>query len=385
MRRLRVGIVAESYFPSLGGIQEHVRHLRNLLDRRGVEVTILTGRPTVAPVPGPEDAERGVIRVGRARTFRSGGTFSQATLGPLVAYNFRQALRHGQFDLLNIHGPCDVGLAFLALAMFRGPKVLTLHSCFPDAGWRHRVAPYYRWVFRRAASVIAVSEATSQSMRRYADFSSNVIPNGIDGAYWRAGPSRRYRCPGTRNLVYLGRLEKRNGPDVALEAFGRIADRLPDVRLIVAGDGPMRRGLEALVPPHLRERVEFLGAVYDQRPEILASSSVFLLPARAVGFSIMVLEAFASGLPVVALPALGTDRAGDHWSNVIVAKDDSPAAFAEAILDTMRRDQGARVARGRAIAEAFDWEKVGGRILEVFEGVARPGAEQAGWYPKAAA
>jgi glycosyltransferase involved in cell wall biosynthesis len=98
-----------------------------------------------------------------------------------------------------------------------------------------------------------------------------------------------------------------------------------------------------------------------------------------------VLEAFASGLPVVALPALGTDRAGDHWSNVIVAKDDSAAAFAEAILDTMHRDQSARVARGRIIAEAFDWEKVGGRILEVFERVARPGAAQAGWYPKAAA
>ena len=48
MRPLRVGIVAESYYPTLGGIQEHVLHLRNLLDRRGVEVTILTGRPNGA-------------------------------------------------------------------------------------------------------------------------------------------------------------------------------------------------------------------------------------------------------------------------------------------------------------------------------------------------
>lgn len=385
MRPLRVGIVAESYFPSLGGIQEHVRHLRNLLARRGVEVTILTGRPAPIGLPGPEDAERGVIRVGHARTFRSCGTFSQATIGPRAAYNFRQALRRGQFDLLNIHGPCDFGLAFWGLSMFRGPKVLTLHSCFPDAGWRHRVAPYYRWVFRRAAAVIAVSEATSQSMRRYADFRSTVIPNGIDGAYWRAGPSPRYLRPGMRNLVYLGRLEKRNGPDVALEAFGKVADRLPDVRLLVAGDGPMRRSLEAQVPPRLRERVEFLGAVYYQRPEMLASASVFLLPARAVGFSIMVLEAFASGLPVVALPALGTDRAGDHWSNVILAADESAGAFADTIVDTMRRDQGQRVARGRAIADAFDWEKIGGRILDVFEGVSRTGARQTGWHPKAAA
>ena len=389
MRPLRVGIVAESYYPTLGGIQEHVRHLRNLLERQGVEVTILTGRPTASAgsaVLGPEDADRGVIRLGRARTYRTGGTFSQATIGPRVAFNLYRALRQGQFDLLNIHGPCDFGLALLALSMFRGPKVLTLHNAsFPDARWRHRVAPYYRWVFRRAAAVIAVSEATAQSMSRYADFQSTIIPNGVDVPYWRSRPSPARLAPGTRNLVYLGRLEERNGPEVALEAFGRIASSLPDVRLLMAGEGPMRSALQAQVPPHLRERVEFLGAVYDQRPEILASSSVFLLPARAVGFSIMVLEAFAAGLPVVALPALGADRAGEHWSNVIMTKENSASAFADAVIDTLQHDQGARIARGRAIAEAFDWEKIGGRILDVFHHVAGTPGERSLSRSKAAA
>ena len=385
MRPLRVGIVAESYFPSLGGIQEHVRHLRNLLDRQGVEVTILTGRSAASPAPVPEDAERGVIRVGHTRTIRTGGTFTQATIGPLAAYKFYRALRKGKFDLLNIHGPCDFGLAFWGLSLFRGPKVLTLHSCFPDASWRHRVAAYYRWVFHRAAAVIAVSEATAQSMFRYADFQSTIIPNGIDVAYWRARPNPRYLRPGMQNLVYLGRLEERNGPDVAIEAFGRIAPLFPNVRLLMAGDGPMRNELQAQVPPHLQGRVEFLGAVYDQRPELLASSSVFLLPARAVGFSIMVLEAFASGLPVVALPALGTDRAGEHWSNVILAKDNSATAFADAVIDTLQREQGDRIARGRAIAETFDWARIGNRILDVFQHVAGAPAQLPGWRPKAAA
>ena len=385
MRPLRVGIVAESYFPTLGGIQEHVRNMRNLLSQHGVEVTVLTGRPSSCAQALPLDAEQGVVRVGRAHTFRTGGTFTQATIGPLAALSFYRALRRGRFDVLNIHGPCDLGLAFFGLSMFRGPKVLTLHSCFPDATWRHKVAPYYRWVFNRAAAVIAVSEATAQSMWRYANFKPIIIPNGIDLPYWRASPSLRYTRPGMRNLVYLGRLEERNGPDVAVQAFIKVAEHRPDVRLLMAGDGPMREALQAQVPTQLKDRVEFLGALYEQRPELLASSSVFLLPARAVGFSIMVLEAFAAGLPVVALPALGTDRAGEHWSNVVLARDNNAEAFAAAVLDTLSSEQGLRIERGRAIAESYDWAKVGCRVLDVLERVAGSRRELAGARPEAAA
>lgn len=382
MRALRVGIVAESYYPSLGGIQEHVRHLRNWLECQGVEVSILTGIPKASGGPLPDDAERGVIRVGRAHTIRTGGTVMQATVGPVSAYNFHRALREGQFDLLNIHGPYDFGLAFLGLAMFRGPKVLTLHNAsFPDAGWRRRMAPYYRWVFRRAAAVISVSEATAQAIGRYAQFEPTIIPNGVDVGYWRAQPSSRYLRPGTQNLVYLGRLEQRNGPEIAVDAFIKVAAKLPHTRLLMAGDGPMRQELEARVPAELKDRVEFVGAVYHERPELFASSSLFLLPARAVGFSIMVLEAFAAGLPVVSLPALGSDRAGDHWSNVVLAREDSADAFASSILETFQRDQSERIARGRAIADAYDWTKVGGRILDVFERV----TGRAGWRSQAAA
>ena len=60
-------------------------------------------------------------------------------------------------------------------------------------------------------------------MGRYADFQSTIIPNGIDAGYWRSAPSARYLRPGMRNLVYLGRLEQRNGPEVAIDAFN--ADR----------------------------------------------------------------------------------------------------------------------------------------------------------------
>jgi phosphatidylinositol alpha-mannosyltransferase len=364
---LRVGIVAENYFPTLGGIQEHLRHLRKFLRAAGAEVTIITGTPRVDPgTPGPRDAEQDVVRLGRAMQYGTGGTFTQATFGPGVALRLRRLLAEKRFDVLNIHGPCDPGLPTLASSLFRGPKVATLHSCFPHSSVRHLAAPYYRWVFRRQTGVIAVSEATRDAMARYVRFDANVIPNGVDCAYWAQGRrSARYADPGARTLVYLGRLEARNGFDLLLDAFIQVARTRDDVRLLVAGDGPERARYEAAVPLHLRPRIRFLGALYEERPDLFASADMMVLPARAVGFSILVLEAFAAGLPVVSLPAIGVRQAGDHWRNVVLADEATADSLATAIASNLDRDHAARVTAGRQIAADYDWSRIGPRILEV--------------------
>ncbi|HEX7499372.1 MAG TPA: glycosyltransferase, partial [Polyangia bacterium] len=113
-----------------------------------------------------------------------------------------------------------------------------------------------------------------------------------------------------------------------------------------------------------------IGAVYDERPNLLASCDVMVIPARAVGFSILVLEAFAAGRPVVAGPCLGIDRAGDHWSNVILSETLTPESFARTLVKALDTDQSERVARGRAIAELYDWSRIGPQLLGVFESAA---------------
>jgi phosphatidylinositol alpha-mannosyltransferase len=372
---LRIGIVAENYFPTLGGIQEHVLHLRRFLVAAGAEVTVLTG--DVGPVDGPAgppDADERVERVGPAVRYGVNGTYTYATFGLQAARRVRQLLRERAFDVVNLHGPCDAGLPTLVNTLYRGPKVLTLHSCFPHAWWRHLAVPYYRWVFRRAAGVIAVSPATRDAMARYARFSAQIVPNGVDAAYWAAGRSTpAYREPGTRTLVYLGRLEARNGFDLLLEAFTRVARARPEVRLLVAGDGPLREQYQRAIPDDVRGRVRFLGAVYGERPGLFASSDLMIIPARAIGFSIMVLESFAAGLPVVALPALGVGQAGDHWRNVLLAGEPTAESLATATLAALDGDHAARIAAGRDIAAEYDWSAVGPRILQVLERAAAGG------------
>src|SRR3954451_4150551 len=78
---LRIGIVAENYFPTLGGIQEHVLHLRRYLAGAGAKVSIITGRvPPVTGPTGPADAEESVMRAGPAFRYGINGTYTYATI-----------------------------------------------------------------------------------------------------------------------------------------------------------------------------------------------------------------------------------------------------------------------------------------------------------------
>ena len=138
-----------------------------------------------------------------------------------------------------------------------------------------------------------------------------------------------------------------------------VASERKDVRLIIAGDGPLRGEYDKRVPPDLRNRVEFVGAVYAERPDLYASADLMVIPARAVGFSILLLEALASGLPVVALPAAGIDRAGEHWSAALLSRDQTAGTLAEAILlAASRRDMDEVIERGRNMARKHDWSVV---------------------------
>jgi len=364
---MKIGLVAENYYPTVGGIQEHVYHLARWLRSNGADVRILTGDtglPTAACPPGAMDD---VIHVGRALRYPVMGTYSYMTVGPDAVGSLWNVLRREQFDLLHLHGPLDVGVPLLAHALYHGPMVFTLHSCFPDAPWRRVVAPLYRAALRRAAAIIAVSEATRASVARYADFDSEIIPNGVDIAYWQKGQALDRFRDGWRNLLFVGRLEPRNGIDALFRAFTRIADKAPRVRLIVAGDGPMRKACEDAVPARLRDRVVFLGAVNGDRADLFASADLLLLPAQIVGFSILVLEALAAGLPVVASPGQGVRTAGAHWATAIVSADGSPESFADTVLAGLESDNSARIRRGFQVVKEYDWSNVAPRVFDVYQ------------------
>src|SRR5262249_19813826 len=156
---------------------------------------------------------------------------------------------------------------------------------------------------------IAVSEPARVFVNRYfPEFPMRVIPNGIDLDVYRPGlaPIRHLRDENV-NILFVGRLEKRKGLGDLLRAYRGMSRGLPNPRLIIVGDGPLHGRVESYVARHRLHNVILAGYVPESvKPRYYNSADIFCAPATgAESFGIVLLEALASGLPVVATEVPG--------------------------------------------------------------------------------
>jgi rhamnosyl/mannosyltransferase len=252
-------------------------------------------------------------------------------------------------DIAHIHSPYPLGeLANWLLGRSRA-TVITYHSDIVRQKRALRLyGPLLRRVLRTADAIIATSTRyveTSPWLRPLQD-RVTVVPLGVDLSRF---VNRRSKArPGVPRILFVGRLRYYKGLDTLLRAL----PSLPDVELEVVGDGPMGPVWQNLARSlGLQSRVRFVGEVSDDALiEHYESADVFVLPAnaRSEAFGSVLLEAMASGLPVVSTE-IGT---ATSWVNrdgetgrVVPAKD--PRALADA-LDSLLRDGAARERMGRA-------------------------------------
>src|SRR2546427_1106695 len=162
---------------------------------------------------------------------------------------------------------------------------------------RSTLFPYttlFRSVFRRPlqrildrhAATIAVSRPVVDANARYFRAQWDIIPNGVDTTFFRPnGGSRRPTdaITGDPRLLFLGRIEPRNGLGTLLDAMPRIVARFPDAVLTVVGDGPWR-GYYMRRARELGPSVRFVGQVFDDRPAYYGSADLYLCPTTIASF-----------------------------------------------------------------------------------------------------
>jgi phosphatidyl-myo-inositol alpha-mannosyltransferase len=370
---MRIALVTEFYFPHLGGVTEHVHNLAKRLSSLGHHAIIIT---SLLASPGDDvDAEMSgadgpaVRRVGTSRVIYSAGSFARITTGLGLRRQIRLHLEQEQIDIVHVHGGLApvLGLTAPSAAAELGlPVVATFHSWFRrSALCRIFRRPLQRRLDRYAAA-IAVSQPVVDAHARYFDADWHIIPNGVDTDFFRPSPPPASDGRGPE-LLFLGRLDPRNGLDTILDAMPMVLARYPDARLTVAGDGPLRPLYERMASP-LGRHVSFLGQVNGERPSHFSRADLYLCPTTKASFGVTLLEAMACGTPIAASDITGFRELVSGGEEAVLVPLGQPAAWGETVVDLLG-DQERRRRMGRAgLAKAagYSWPLVTERILQVY-------------------
>lgn len=374
---MRVALVTEFYYPHLGGVTEHVYNLARLLNRSGHRAIIITSHmATPSRAHDLDDmAEDPLVihRVGTSRVIYSYGSFARITTGLGLRRQIREILRAEQIDLLHVHGGLApmFGLVAPDAAGDLGiPVVATFHSWFHRSTLCQLFRPQLQKRLDRHAAAIAVSQPVVDAHARYLEADWKIIPNGVDTDFFRPGSGLPSPKGAQAELLFLGRLDPRNGLDTILAAMPHVQRELPEVRLTVAGDGPLRPVYERMAKS--REiQVSFVGRVNGNRPAYYSNAQLYLCPTTKASFGITLLEAMACGTPLVVSDITGFRELVNGGSEAVLVPKAEPEAWAAAIIALLSDEQqrGRMRAAGLAKSAEFAWPRVTEQITEVYRNV----------------
>jgi glycosyltransferase involved in cell wall biosynthesis len=379
---MRIGLFTNNYRPLVNGLATSVETFALAFRRAGHEVTVVA--PRYPRVPGREE---GVLRVPGIRALTHHAYVLPVAWWPGVA----SAVADLQLDVFHAQHPLLLGAAAARWARrSKRPLVFTYHTHYDR--YAHYVPGPTRLVARlairqaaafadRADLVVAPGPAVVRALRAQGvQTRIAIVPTGVPLPMTSAAP-RRMTCrqdlgldEGNPLCLAVGRLAKEKNQGFLLSAFAHILPDLPNARLVLVGEGDDRQRLERLAHSlGIRGCVRFVGAVpHEAVGDYYQAADLFLFPSTSETQGIVVLEALAAGLPVVAVTSdAAADLLGDGQGGVLTPED--PVAFAESALalwEQPERRQGVAEA-GRRIAARYAPDACAATMLDLYEELVR--------------
>jgi len=371
---VKVGIVVPYSWSFWGAVVEHAELQAAALRRLGLDVRLVMGNDppgsftrALHPRLGRHDEPPPeVIPIGRSVIVPANGTLPNIILSPRSVLRIRRVLEREKFDLIHIHEPMTPTPGPATMALARCPLVATFHAS-GELSWLKLAKPVWGFLLDRLDHRIAVSEPARESASRYFPGNYELIPNGVlipD----EADPGGR----GPR-IVFAGRQEARKGLEVLLRAWPEI-HRRTSARLRLIGADPLA---VRLLFARLRvsdEGIDVLGFLSqdDFTAELLAAKALVAPSLGGESFGMVLTRAFACATPVIASDISGYRGVMEPEAGLLVPPGD-PAALAEAVAgllaDEPRREELGRAAR-RIAQERYSWDRIAGRLAEIYESLA---------------
>jgi 1,2-diacylglycerol 3-alpha-glucosyltransferase len=372
---MRILMISDVYFPRVNGVSTSIQTFARGLVACGHEVTLIApdygargGQGQTEPFEVlrlasrylPLDPEDRMLRPGRVRALLGTGNVG---------------LKGRGFDLVHIQTPFVAHYTGLSLARRLGvPVVESYHTFFEQyldsyvplipSAWLRLAARRFSASQGNAVDALVVpSEAMRQVLEAYGVRTPiRVIPTGIEAGRLPPGDGAGFRrahgIAETRPvLVHVGRIAFEKNIGFLLQVLARLILEIPDLLLVVAGEGPARAALQAQsVRLGLADHTRFIGYLERGQPlaDCYCAGDAFVFASRTETQGLVLLEALALGVPVVSTAVMGTREVLAQGRGCLIAEEDE-AHFASQVLRLLK-DPGLRRHLGaEASAYALEW------------------------------
>jgi phosphatidylinositol alpha-mannosyltransferase len=368
---MKIALVSPYDFSYPGGVVRHIISLEYYFTRMGHEVKIIA--PASKTVTDYGDR---FIAIGKPRPIPTSGSIARITISLNLTKKVKEVLEREKFDIIHLHEPLAPTMCVTVLRLSNSVNVGTFHAT--------ESRPSYRWVkpillsglykkwFKKLDGRIAVSKPAMEFINKHFPSSYDIIPNGIDLEHFSpdVAPIPAFQ-DGKINILFVGRLEKRKGLEYLLKAYRLIKPDYPDCRLIIVGPGTRLRGkFEKDVADLGLKDVIFTGNVdYQELPRYYRTADIFCAPATGhESFGIVLLEAMATGKPVIASNISGYASVVTHESEGLLVPPKQEVPLAQAIAHLMK-DKPLRLEmgeRGLLKAADFGWDEVSRKVMDFY-------------------
>lgn len=354
--------VTHGYQPDTGGVQKVTRELAERLARRGHQVQVFTpGPPPRKDVPPIDN-----LRI----HYLTGLTVAHTSIVPSLLLKLWQIHRDSMIHV-HIAQAFIPEIVYLVAKLRKIPYVAHFHADVEPTGRLGFLLPWYkrillRRVLRAAQSVIALSKHQQALLRKQYQLTDKVvvIPNGVNESFFLKD---KPLATDQLQLLYVGRLSKNKNVDQLILAVAHIQSK---VTLNIVGKGPLEPKLRELISAHNLTNIKLLGPKHGQALiDLYQLADIFLLASSREGLPLVLIEAMAAGIPIIASDVPGNHELVENTG--ILVNPPTVINFTRAI-EGLIKDVNLRqelIQKGRVKANQLRWHRIVQRFEDVYQQV----------------
>jgi glycosyltransferase involved in cell wall biosynthesis/pimeloyl-ACP methyl ester carboxylesterase len=372
-------MMTNTYFPIVGGLEQSVYSFSEEFKALGHEVLIVTPTFQGAPVEEP-----GVIRLPAFQKF----SWTIFSVNFPVSSLLTRLMKEFQPDVVHSHCPFFMGDFALRLSRQHAiPLIFTYHTMFEDyvQDWPVQNEGVKRFIIKLAAGyanfvdrlIVPCESVQEILLKRGVKTPMEVVPTGIDLKRFSKGDRKGFReqnqiPPEALVIGHAGRLASEKNLDFLVNCMVEVLKNEPRAHALVVGKGSSEKMIkDAFEKAGLKDRLHLVGVLhYQQLVDAYMAMDVFAFASLSETQGIVLIEAMASGLPVVALDAPGARDVVKDRSNGRLLKEMDQPSFVEALLWVIRcspEESQAMKQAARLTAQKYTIELSAKRMLEVYE------------------